>query len=76
MGLFGILLALAVLMWLAYRGWSILLVAPLAALVAAAIVARAASRPLDADLYGWGRPFLRTVVTDVSARRFVRQAHG
>ena len=37
MGLFGILLALAVLMWLAYRGWSILLVAPLAALVAAAI---------------------------------------
>ncbi|MGA8751511.1 MAG: GntP family permease, partial [Pseudolabrys sp.] len=37
MGLFGILLALAVLMWLAYRGWSILLVAPLAALVAAAV---------------------------------------
>lgn len=37
MGLLGILLALALLMWLAYRGWSVLLVAPVAALVAAAI---------------------------------------
>ena len=37
MGLFGILLALALLMWLAYRGWSILLVAPIAALVATAV---------------------------------------
>ena len=37
MGLFRILLALALLMWLAYKGWSILLVSPLAALVAAAI---------------------------------------
>jgi H+/gluconate symporter-like permease len=37
MGLVGILVALALLMWLAYRGWSVLLVAPAAALVAAAI---------------------------------------
>ncbi len=36
-GLLGILLALALLMWLAYRGWSVLLVAPAAALLAAAI---------------------------------------
>jgi H+/gluconate symporter-like permease len=36
MGLIGILVALALLMWLAYRGWSVLLVAPLAAIVAAA----------------------------------------
>ena len=35
MGLFGVLLGLALLMWLAYRGWSVLLVAPLAALIAA-----------------------------------------
>src|SRR5262245_31140920 len=35
MGLIGILLALALLMWLAYRGWSVLLVAPIASLVAA-----------------------------------------
>ena len=37
MGLVGILLGLAVLMWLAYRGWSVLMVAPVAALVAAAV---------------------------------------
>src|SRR5215475_284927 len=36
MGLFGILLGLALLVWLAYRGWSILLLAPGAALIAAA----------------------------------------
>ncbi len=37
MGLFGILLALALLMWFAYRGWSVLLLAPAASLVAAAV---------------------------------------
>ena len=37
MGLIGILLALALLMWLAYRGWSVLMVAPIAGLVAALI---------------------------------------
>lgn len=37
MGLFGILLALGLLMWLAYRGWSALLVAPATALLAAAL---------------------------------------
>ena len=52
MGLFGILLALAVLMWLAYRGWSILLVAPLAALVAAVI----SGEPLLAH---WTQTFMR-----------------
>ena len=36
MGLFGILLGLALLVWLAYRGWNILLLAPGAALIAAA----------------------------------------
>jgi H+/gluconate symporter-like permease len=35
MGLLGILLGLALLVWLAYRGWSVLLLAPLAAMVAA-----------------------------------------
>src|SRR6202023_3219331 len=35
MGLFGILLGLALLVWLAYRGWSLLLLAPGAALIAA-----------------------------------------
>ncbi len=37
MGLLGILLALGLLIWLAYRGWSVLLLAPVAALLAAAI---------------------------------------
>jgi H+/gluconate symporter-like permease len=36
MGLAGILLGLSLLMWFAYRGWSVLLVSPVAALVAAA----------------------------------------
>src|SRR5215469_7570913 len=36
MGLLGILVGLGFLVWLAYRGWSVLLLAPIAALVAAA----------------------------------------
>lgn len=36
MGLLGILIGLGLLVWLAYRGWSVLGLAPLAALVAAA----------------------------------------
>ncbi|MFI5409057.1 GntP family permease [Kaistia sp. UC242_56] len=35
MGLLGILLGLGLLIWLAFRGWSILLLAPIAALIAA-----------------------------------------
>lgn len=37
MGLLGILCALGLLIWLAYRGWSVLLLAPVAALLAAAL---------------------------------------
>ena len=37
MGLLGILLGLGLLVWLAYRGWSVLLLAPAAALVAAGV---------------------------------------
>lgn len=36
MGLLGILVGLGLLIWLAFRGWSVLLLAPLSALVAAA----------------------------------------
>jgi len=46
MGPFGILVSLGLLMWLAYRGWSTLLVAPLAARLAAAL----AGQPLLASL--------------------------
>jgi H+/gluconate symporter-like permease len=36
MGLLGILAGLGLLVWLSFRGWSVLLLAPAAALIAAA----------------------------------------
>ena len=36
MGLVGILVALALLIWLSFRGWSVLLLAPFVAIIAAA----------------------------------------
>jgi H+/gluconate symporter-like permease len=60
MGLFGILLGLGLLVWLAYRGWSILLLAPAAALLAALF----AGGPL---LAYWTQTFMD------SAARFVAQ---
>jgi H+/gluconate symporter-like permease len=51
MGLVGVLVALALLVWLAFRGWSILLLAPLAALLAAAF----AGEPLLAH---WTQTFM------------------
>jgi H+/gluconate symporter-like permease len=56
----GILLGLSLLMWLAYRGWSVLLVAPLAALVAAVF----SGEPLLAH---WTQTFMG------GAARFVAQ---
>jgi H+/gluconate symporter-like permease len=60
MSLLGILLGLGLLMWLAYRGWSVLLLAPLAALVAAAM----SGEPLLAH---WTQTFMG------GASRFVAQ---
>src|SRR5262247_1893210 len=60
MGLLGIFIGLALLMWLAYRGWSVLLVAPLAALIAAVF----SGEPLLAH---WTQTFM------VGAARFVAQ---
>jgi hypothetical protein len=57
MGLFG----LALLVWLAYRGWSILLLAP-GALIAAAFRGRTATRLLDADFHGHRFAFCRAVL--------------
>jgi H+/gluconate symporter-like permease len=51
MGLIGILLGLALLIWLALRGWSVLLLAPAAALIAAGI----AGEPLLAN---WTQVFM------------------
>jgi H+/gluconate symporter-like permease len=51
MGLAGVLLGLALLVWLAFRGWSVLLLAPLAAMVAAVF----AGEPLLAH---WTQTFM------------------
>jgi H+/gluconate symporter-like permease len=51
MGLLGILCGLALLVWLAFRGWSVLLLAPAAALLAAAF----AREPLLAN---WTQTFM------------------
>jgi H+/gluconate symporter-like permease len=53
MGLLGILIGLALLIWLAYRGWSVLLLAPVVALVTAAF----AGEPLLAH---WTQTFMRS----------------
>ncbi|WFU69864.1 GntP family permease [Bradyrhizobium sp. CB2312] len=60
MGLLGVLIGLALLMWLAYRGVSVLLVSPLAALIAAAF----SGEPLLAQ---WTQTFMS------GAARFVAQ---
>src|SRR5215469_16833553 len=60
MGLLGILVGLALLIWLAFRGWSVLLLAPAAALVAAAF----GGEPLLAN---WTQIFMG------SAARFLAQ---
>src|SRR6478736_1923703 len=56
MGLIGILLGLALLIWLALRGWSVLLLAPAAALLAAAF----AGEPLLAN---WTQTFMFSAAT-------------
>jgi H+/gluconate symporter-like permease len=60
MGLAGILFALGILIWLAYRGWSVLVLAPAAALLAAAF----SQQPLLAH---WTQTFMG------SAAQFVMQ---
>lgn len=60
LGLLGILLGLALLMWLSFRGWSILLIAPLAALLAAL----AAGQPLLAH---WTQTFMESTGTFIAS---------
>ena len=60
MGLLGILVGLGVLIWLAFRGWSVLLLAPAAALIAALF----GGEPLLAN---WTQVFMG------SAARFLAQ---
>src|SRR5262249_45561440 len=60
MGLVGILVALGLLVWLSFRGWSVLLLAPAVAIIAAAF----AGEPLLAH---WTQTFMG------SAAQFVAQ---
>ena len=75
-GLLGILVGLGLLIWFAFRGWSVLLLAPIAALDRGAVLARAAAGALDADLHAQRGGLLRPVLSAVPARRAVRQADG
>ncbi|MFI5032939.1 MAG: GntP family permease [Reyranellales bacterium] len=59
MGMLGILAALGVLIWLAYRGWSVLLLAPVCALIAATV----AGEPL---LASWTQTFMSNAATFVA----------
>jgi H+/gluconate symporter-like permease len=56
MGLIGILVGLALLIWLALRGWSVLLLAPAAALLAAAFA-------LEPLLANWTQTFMGSAAT-------------
>ncbi|MCS0495563.1 GntP family permease [Ancylobacter sp. MQZ15Z-1] len=58
MGLLGILLGLGLLIWFAYRGWSVLLLAPLAALIAAFL----SGEPLLAN---WTQTFMGSAASFV-----------
>jgi len=60
MGLLGILCGLGLLVWLAFRGWSVLLLAPVAALTAAAF----AGEPLLAH---WTQTFMRSAANFIAA---------
>src|ERR1700760_554738 len=60
MGLLGIFVALGLLIWLAYRGWSVLLLAPAAAVLAAGF----SGEPLLAH---WTQTFMQ------SASQFIMQ---
>lgn len=58
MGLIGILLGLGLLIWFAYRGWSVLLLAPLSALIAALL----SNEPLLAN---WTQTFMGSAASFV-----------
>jgi H+/gluconate symporter-like permease len=59
MGLLGILVALGLLIWLAYRGWSVLLLAPAAAIIASGSLTGSASGGLTIALDALGGTYMR-----------------
>ena len=75
-GLVGILVGLGLLIWLAFKGWSVLLLAPDRRDHRGVLLARAAARALDADLHAQRGRLSRAVLPALPARRAVRQADG
>ena len=76
MGLAGILLGLALLVWLAYRGWSILLLAPAAALVAAAFAGEPLLAHWTQTFMGSAAQFLAHIPILTKARDAYQRAMG
>ena len=69
MGLLGILIGLGLLVWLAYRGWSVLLLAPAAALVAAAFSGEPMLAHWTQTFMGGAAAFLALVIAAVPTAR-------
>ena len=76
MGLAGILLGLALLVWLAFRGWSVLLLAPAAALIAAAFAGEPLLAHWTQTFMGSAAQFLAQFFPLFLLGRAVRQADG
>ena len=74
--LLGILIALGLLIFLAFRGFTLLLAAPAAAIVAAAFSGRTAARQMDADLHAGHGRLHHQFFPAFPARRRLRQADG
>ena len=75
-GLLGILLGLGVLIWFAFKGWSVLLLSPGGRGDRRVCLARAHPCALDPDVHAQRGRVLRPVLSALSARRPVRQADG
>ena len=76
MGLLGILVGLGLLIWLAFRGWSVLVLAPAAALVAAAFGGEPLLANWTQTFMGSAAAFLAQFFPAVSARRGIGQGDG
>src|SRR5450631_3692396 len=76
MGLLGILISLGLLIFLAYRGWSILLLAPAAAVLAAGLAGEPLLAHWTQTFMGSAGRFIMQFFADFSPRCPVRQAHG
>ena len=76
MGLLGILVGLLLLVWLAFRGWSVLVLAPAAALVAGAFGGGPLLANWTQTFMGSAAAFLAQFFPAVSARRGIGQDDG